>query len=177
MESQEEGGRLLVTAREGSDAWRETYYGFVHDDEHALLTDWARDEAVEVSFTARFEAQFDQAGILVRASDRHWVKTGVEFSDGAPQLGAVVTDGRSDWSVAPVPEWLDREVTLRVSRVRDSLIIRARVDDDAPRLVRVVPMDVDLPLQAGPYCCSPTRSGLTVEFHEWRLTEPDGGLH
>ena len=30
------GDDLLVTAVEGSDAWRHTSYGFVHDTEHAL---------------------------------------------------------------------------------------------------------------------------------------------
>jgi hypothetical protein len=33
----EEGPDLLVTAVEGSDAWRHTSYAFVHDDAHALL--------------------------------------------------------------------------------------------------------------------------------------------
>ena len=33
----ERGSDLLVTAAEGSDAWRTTSYGFVHDSEHALL--------------------------------------------------------------------------------------------------------------------------------------------
>ena len=28
---------LVVTAAEGSDAWRLTSYGFIHDSEHALL--------------------------------------------------------------------------------------------------------------------------------------------
>lgn len=33
----EDGEDLLITAVEGSDAWRITSYGFVHDSEHALL--------------------------------------------------------------------------------------------------------------------------------------------
>src|SRR6478609_4262917 len=32
------GDGLVVTARAGSDAWRTTAYGFIHDSEHALLT-------------------------------------------------------------------------------------------------------------------------------------------
>lgn len=174
---EESGTDLLVTAVEGSDAWRITSYGFIHDSEHALLTDLPRESAVEVEFTTAFSQQFDQAGVFVRISDTHWVKAGVEFADGSPQLGAVVTDGRSDWSLAPVPEWLNRRVRLRVSRSGDALTIRAAVDGGELRLVRVVPLDPELDAQAGPFVCAPTRAGLTVPLHAWRRTDPDGSLH
>ena len=131
VEAREDGDELLVTAAEGSDAWRHTSYGFVHDSEHALLTLLAVDTAVEVSFTAAFSAQFDQAGVFLRIDDEHWIKAGVEFADGLPQVGAVVTDVRSDWSVAPVPSWAGRLVTVRASRSGDALTIRARVAEEA----------------------------------------------
>lgn len=38
----EQGDDLVATAVEGSDAWRVTSYGFVHDDAHALLARSAR---------------------------------------------------------------------------------------------------------------------------------------
>lgn len=175
--AEESAGRLLVTAAEGSDAWRHTGYGFVHEDEHALLEDWGRGQAVEVSFIASFEAQFDQAGLMIRLDAEHWIKAGVEFADGAPQVGAVVTAGKSDWSVAPVPEWAGREVTIRASRFDDAIIVRARVEEEPWRLVRLAPLDPDTEVQAGPYCCAPSRAGLTVAFTAWRLTEPDSALH
>ncbi len=95
-----DGDALAVTAAEGSDLWRTTSYGFVHDDGHALLRPFEAGSAVEVSFRVDYGEQFDQAGVLVRADPRHWVKAGVEFVDGAPQLGAVVTHEVSDWSSA-----------------------------------------------------------------------------
>ena len=173
----EKDGRLLVTAVEGSDAWRHTCYGFVHDSEHALLEEWNREHAVEVAFTAAFEAQFDQAGLMIRVDAEHWIKAGVEFADGAPQLGAVVTDGSSDWSVGPVPDWAGREVTIRASRMADAVIIRARVEEEPWRLVRLAPLDEAATAEAGPYCCAPSRAGLTVSFSAWNLTEPDESLH
>lgn len=170
-------GGLLVTAAEGGDAWRHTGYGFVHEDEHALLDDWDRGSAVEVSFIAAFEAQFDQAGLMIRVDAEHWIKAGVEFADGAPQVGAVVTARKSDWSVAPVPEWAGREVTIRASRFEDAVIIRARVEEEPWRLVRLAPLDPAAAAQAGPYCCAPSRAGLSVAFTSWRLTKPDAALH
>lgn len=171
------GRDLLVTAIEGSDAWRVTSYGFVHDSEHALLVPFAEGAAMEVEFTAAFSEQFDQAGLFVRVSPEHWIKAGVEYADGRAQLGAVVTHPHSDWSLAPVPEWTGRRVLVRVSRSGDALTIRARVDGEELRLVRVVPFPPETPAEAGPFVCAPTRSGLVVPIHAWRVTAPDGVLH
>ncbi|KIA71927.1 hypothetical protein ANMWB30_34450 [Arthrobacter sp. MWB30] len=173
----EHGTDLLVTAAEGSDAWRVTSYGFVHDTEHALLAPFPLDSAMEVEFTAAFSQQFDQAGIFVRVSAGHWIKAGVEFADGAAQLGAVVTDRFSDWSLAPVPEWNGGRVRVRISRSGDALTIRAAAGTGPLQLVRVVPFAPELAAFAGPFTCAPTRAGLTVPFHSWRVTPPDSQLH
>lgn len=166
---------LTVTASEGSDAWRHTAYGFVHDTEHALLAPLAIGEAMEVTFRAPWEGQFDQAGIFVRADDEHWIKAGVEFADDHLGLGAVVTAVRSDWSVGQVDDWRDSEITVRVSRWEDSVIVRARADDGPWRLVRVAPFAGAV--SAGPFLAAPTRSGLTVVFTRWERTDADADLH
>ena len=169
------GGLLTATAVEGSDSWRHTAYGFVHDSEHALLAPLAVGEAIEVVLQTTFTGQFDQAGVMVRADAEHWVKAGCEFADGVLNLGAVVTLDRSDWSVAPV-DWNGRVVTVRVSRAADSLTVRARVDDEPFRLVRVAPF-VDGEVSAGPFLCAPTRSGFTARFLSWRVVPGDASLH
>jgi regulation of enolase protein 1 (concanavalin A-like superfamily) len=168
---------MRVTAVKGSDAWRITSYGFIHDTEHALLAPFPEDSAMEVSFTLDFSAQFDQAGIFVRVDSTTWVKAGIEWSDGEESLGAVVTRGVSDWSLSPVPGWDGRLVTVRASRAGDALTIRARVDSEPWRLVRVAPLAPDAAVGAGPFCCAPTRDGLTVHFTAWRNLPADAGLH
>ena len=168
---------LHVTARRGSDAWRLTSYGFVHSTEHALLTKLGPESALEVQFRLDFTDQFDQAGIFVKVDDESWIKAGVELSDGEESLGAVVTRGHSDWSLSPVPNWAGRLVTVRGSWSGNALTVRARVDDEPWRLVRVAPLDAVAPVTAGPYCCAPTRAGLTVHFTSWRTTPPDTKLH
>ncbi|WP_430592465.1 DUF1349 domain-containing protein [Humidisolicoccus flavus] len=173
----ESSDALYVTAREGSDAWRTTSYGFVHYSEHALLRPLIQDTAVEVMFRLDFSAQFDQAGVFVKVDSSNWIKAGIEFSDGEEHLGAVVTRNESDWSLAPVHGWSGRLVTMRASRSGNALTIRARVDDEPWRLVRVAPLAEDAAVSAGPFCCAPTREGLTVEFIEWRETEADASLH
>ncbi len=107
------------------------------------------------------------------------IKAGVEMSDGVPQVGAVVTRSLSDWSVAPVSGWAGREVTVRMSRAGNALTARARARgrDEAFRLVRVVPLPSDTDVLAGPYCCSPTRSGFTATFTRWAVTRADDSPH
>lgn len=171
------GDVLRVTAVEGSDAWRTTSYGFVHDSEHALVQRIDGAFSVEVSFVLDYTEQFDQAGVFLRVDERNWIKAGVEVSDGTPQLGAVVTRDSSDWSVASVPEWVGRVVTVRVSRDGDAVTVRAWADDEQPRLVRVAYLDPDAAVSAGLLCAAPTRAGLTVSFTGYRVGAPDEALH
>jgi regulation of enolase protein 1 (concanavalin A-like superfamily) len=172
-----DGAHLLVNASEGSDLWRTTSYGFVHDDGHGLLVDLADGRAAEVSFLLDYGATFDQAGVLVWSDEQTWTKAGVEISDGAPQVGAVVTREVSDWSVAPVPAWAGQEITVRASRTGDALTVRARAGDGPWVLVRVAPLDPSRSWRAGPYLCAPTRAGLQVRFTGFALGPADVSLH
>lgn len=173
----EENGALEVTVAEGSDAWRHTAYGFVHDSAPALLAPLAVGEAMEVTFHAAWEGEFDQAGLFVRIDEEHWAKTGVEYADGHLGLGAVVTAGKSDWSVGQVDQWREHEITVRVSRWADSLVVRARAADEPWRLVRVAPFDGAAAVFAGPFAAAPTRAGLTVHFTRWERSAADTTLH
>jgi regulation of enolase protein 1 (concanavalin A-like superfamily) len=172
-----DGDSLLVTAAEGSDFWRTTSYGFVHDSGHALLVELPPGSAIEVSFVADFDQLYDQAGLLVYVDEAHWVKAGIEVSDGIHQLGAVTTRGVSDWSMAPVPSWAGREVTVRASRVGDAITLRARVDAEPWQLIRVTPLAPDAAATAGPLISAPTRGGLRVRFASWRIGPADLDLH
>ena len=181
VKSETVDGSLVVEAVEGSDFWEKTIYKFEHRTGHALLAPWDVTEAIEVSFVLTgFTGLYDQAGIMLWANDTQWIKAGIEFPEdingGAPSLGAVVTDGFSDWSLEPVPDWLDREVTMRASRIADGVIIRARVDAEPWRTIRLCRFD-HAEAQAGPMLCAPTRSGFQVRFTKWSATEPDVDLH
>ncbi|HET7902096.1 MAG TPA: DUF1349 domain-containing protein, partial [Candidatus Nanopelagicales bacterium] len=101
---------------------------------------------------------------------------GVEYADGAAQLGAVVTSQLSDWSTGRVP-WAGRLVTMSVSRDGDALPVRGRVDDEPWRLVRVAPIDGARAWRAGPMTCAPTRAGLTIRFTRWTVGPADAALH
>lgn len=157
--------------------WRHTSYGFVHDSGHALLAPLPDGQAMECDVEARYEKQFDQAGLIVFSSPTHWIKCGIEFADGSAQLGAVVTNEVSDWSAAPVPQWSQGITRFRVSRTADALTIRAKRPGESWQLVRLAPIESTLQWWAGPYAASPTRAGLEVSFSQWRRGAADSALH
>lgn len=105
--AKDEGGILKVTAKRGSDYWEKTLYEFEHRDGHALLAEWEDSQAIEVRFRLdSFTELYDQAGLMLWQGQEQWIKAGIELNDGIPHLAVVVTDGYSDWSLAPVPEWI-----------------------------------------------------------------------
>ena len=172
----EVNSQLKVTTVHESDFWRNTSYGFVHDSGHALLTDFPAHSSMEVTFILDYSGQFDQAGIIVYSDSQHWIKAGVESADGFPQVGAVVTSINSDWSLAPVPTWMGKQVTVRASRTTDALTIRARCGED-DQLIRLAPIDASLPMSAGPHCASPVSTSLEVTFTRWTHGDTDFTLH
>lgn len=172
----EQNGAIAVEAAEGSDWWRTTAYGFIHDDGHALVKDFPQDSAMEVSFILNYQEQFDQLGIFITSNNENWVKAAIEFCDGYPQVGAVVTASVSDWSTGRVSEWVGKEVTVRVSRSGDAVTVRAGCDGDM-RLVRVAPLDPKRIWKAGPLICAPSRGGLVGTFTSWSEGPADSDLH
>ena len=171
---------IVVEAVEGSDFWRTTHYGFVHDDGHALLAPWPTDAAVEVSFhTSTLTGLYDQAGVMLHVGDEVWIKAGIEVNDDVPHLATVVTNRVSDWSLAGVPDWAGQVVTVRASRSGvdgDAVTVRARAGDGPWRTIRVAPFDADA-VTAGPFACAPMRAGLEVRFTRWAFVPADVDLH
>ena len=167
---------LRVTTAHESDFWRNTSYGFVHDSGHALLIDFPVNTSMEFTFVLDYSGQFDQAGIIVYSDSQHWIKAGVESADGFPQVGAVVTSVNSDWSLAPVSQWMGKQVTVRASRTTDALTIRARCGDD-DQLIRLAPINSSLSWSAGPHCASPVSQSLEVTFTRWTHGDADLALH
>ncbi|MNI44607.1 hypothetical protein D3C73_989880 [compost metagenome] len=153
-------------------------YEFQHDNGHALLAEWREGTAVEVSFSAASLTElYDQAGLMLWHSPTQWIKAGIELNDGVPNVGAVVTDDYSDWSLSPVPEWAAETVTIRASRLKDAVILRARAGTEPWRTLRVARFPYESAVQAGPMICAPTRAGLSATFTRWVSTLPDTDVH
>lgn len=166
-----EGTSLLVTTDKETDFWRETHYGFVHDNGHALLFDTGGDFTASVRIHADYEHLYDQAGIMVRVDRESWIKAGIELSDGRLHLGSVLTTGRSDWATFPY-EGNGADVRLRVTVREGVLRLQASADGMRWPLMRLCPFPAAPSYQVGPMCCSPGRGGLKARFDEFRLGSP-----
>ncbi|MFB3301961.1 DUF1349 domain-containing protein [Pseudomonas sp. AMR01] len=157
--------RLTVTTDAHTDFWRETHYGFTRDNGHFFCVQTAGDFTAQMKIEASFEQLYDQAGLMVRVDEAHWVKIGAELSDGTTLLSSVLTDEVSDWATGTFPGdpqafWIRATVTKGVLRVQVS------VDGVHWPLVRLAPFKVAASYQVGPYCCTPERGGLEVSFSE-----------
>lgn len=158
---------LTLETGERTDFWRDTLYGFRRDSGHAFMVPVAGDFTAHVSFDGAYEALYDQAGLMVRQDESHWIKAGIELSDGVANLSVVVTRGASDWStlaLGPTPG----PQRLRLTRVGGAIVIQARNDANRWQLLRVTPFP-EGPLRIGPMACSPERGGFRPRFAEFTL--------
>lgn len=168
-----EGDSLAITTDKATDFWRETHYGFNRDSGHLLGFPTGDAFTAELRVRGDFQALYDQAGLMVRIDAQHWVKAGIEFSDGQAMLASVLTDDRSDWTTAPYGHdagdfWIRATVQHGV--------LRLQVSADGKRwpLMRLAPFPTAGSYLVGPMACTPERQGLKVRFSTFRLTPPLG---
>jgi len=169
-----EGAHLSVTTGSESDFWRTTFYGFVHDNGHALLAPAPEEFTAEVWFEADYSAQYDQAGLMIHADATHWVKGGIEYVNGTPHVAVVITNGQSDWSQMPLAA-LTGPFGLRMTRAGDAVWVHYATEPGGLwKMVRLGHFPRGLALSAGPMACSPSRKdgGLVVRFAGFHLGAP-----
>jgi regulation of enolase protein 1 (concanavalin A-like superfamily) len=169
-----DGGELLIETGAETDFWQTTYYGFRHDDGHFLHRPAHGEFTAETRFTGAYEELYDQAGLMIRHDADHWMKCGVEFTDGVCHFSTVVTTrGRSDWSAFALPADT-QTISARVSRLDDALFVQYRMDNDPLwRMARLAYFPPELAaLSVGIAACSPKRSGFRARFHGFSLTAP-----
>ncbi|MBB3423629.1 hypothetical protein FHT85_000588 [Rhizobium sp. BK312] len=166
-------GRLFVQSGNKTDFWQETYYGFHRDDGHFLGTSRRGDFTAEVTFVGHYRELYDQAGLMVRHDARHWMKCGIEYTDGARHFSVVVTNRNSDWSAFRLDHEFDA-MSARVTRNGDALFIQYRTDRMSEwRMARLAWFDPMLEeVLVGPAFCSPQREGFEAEFLDFSLTDP-----
>lgn len=110
-----------------TDLWRKPAVTYVESDNAPSLvtsTTTHAFRAAEVTVSAAWTRLYDQGGLVLiaPASGPHqksaWVKTGIEFYNGKPNLSTVATPrtSTSDWSLLPLTE---DTIRIRVEREVD----------------------------------------------------------
>jgi regulation of enolase protein 1 (concanavalin A-like superfamily) len=167
---QADKGRLRVVTGPKTDFWRVTHYGFIRDNGHFYHEQRASDFTIQAKIEARYEALYDQAGVMIRVDAANWIKAGVEYTDGLAHFSVVVTRDFSDWSVLPAkaagPVW------LRLTKAGSAIRIQYSVDGISFPMLRLAYFPDASLTQVGLMCCSPEREGLEVEFSSFQIGDP-----
>ena len=170
----EQDGVLRVTTGARTDFWRETHYGFVRDDGHLRYARASGDFTAQVTVSGDYRVLYDQAGLMLRIDERHWIKAGIEYVEGRRLLSVVVTRDFSDWSTVPAFEAPD-PVRLRLSRHGTAVRLEWAAPEDAESytMLRLAYLPKsDAPALVGPMCCSPERAGFEARFWDFHLGDP-----
>jgi regulation of enolase protein 1 (concanavalin A-like superfamily) len=162
-----DGGVLTLTTGRRTDFWQHTFYGFKRDDGHAWLKPVSGDFTASAVVTGAYERLYDQAGLMLRIDATHWVKTGIEYTDGLMHFSVVVTNGVSDWSVIPLDGATPRDALhVRLTRHDDAVRVQYRISGAASwQMARLAPFPAD-PAEVGVTACSPERAGFRASFRD-----------
>lgn len=159
--------QILVKTSPKTDFWRVTHYNFIRDTGHFYFEQVDTNFDLEVTIRGTYHDLYDQAGIMIRLDDRHWIKAGIEYVDGVQYLSAVVTRDYSDWSVmplSPAPESL----RLRVERRQEAIQLAYFAQDATFKQFRLAYFP-PVPVQVGVMCASPEGDGFEVAFEQYQL--------
>jgi uncharacterized protein len=164
----QDNDKLTVFADSQTDFWRKTHYGFVRDNGHFYYEKISGDFEVETEFRGKYEALYDQAGIMVRVDETTWVKCGLEFVNGVHQVSAVVTRDFSDWSVVPLRSY-PGFLRLRLKREGETVIIEYGADDGQWVMFRTAYFSTVSELEVGRMVAAPDGPGFEAVFTGFRL--------
>ncbi|GAA1891593.1 DUF1349 domain-containing protein [Asanoa iriomotensis] len=166
-----DGDEIRAVTGPQTDFWRATFYGWTTDSGHFFSQPVTGDFTAEAVVSAAHTTRFDQAGLMVRADERNWCKSGLEVTSGVVQVSTVYTREFSDLSVAPL---LGEPgvVSMRVTRFDAALAVHCRVGDGRWELLRLGHLDLPATVDVGVMCCSPERAGLEARFRGFRVGPP-----
>ncbi|MEI6948995.1 DUF1349 domain-containing protein [Paraflavisolibacter sp. H34] len=163
-----DGNTIELEALPKTDFWRITHYGFIRDNGHFLFREAEGDFTASVKVRGDYTDLYDQAGLMIRTDERHWIKTGIEYVHGVQNVSAVVTHECSDWSVAPQqnnPE----AIWLKLTRQGDFVEIHYSFDNAAYALLRIAPFPPAVPVQIGLMAAAPEGGGFRVVYEDFNV--------
>ncbi|HEY4388168.1 MAG TPA: DUF1349 domain-containing protein [Ktedonobacteraceae bacterium] len=162
-----QGNIIAMQTGPHTDFWRITSYGFSRDNGHIYYQSQQGNFLAEVKVSGQYTALYDQAGLMVRASESEWIKCGIEFFDGVQHVSAVVTREYSDWSLGPTLLDNPNSLWLRLKREGDAVEITYALDGTNYQLLRLAYLAPTETLDIGLMCASPEGPGFSVTFENF----------
>lgn len=165
---QQQGNTVVIQTAPDSDFWRVTSSGVIKDSGHFYYQRQTGDFTASVKFSGNYNTLYDQAGLMVRMNESQWIKSGIEFIDGAQFASAVVTRDYSDWSMislstSPTALW------LRLKRQGPTIEIEYALDGQHYQLFRQAYLSTEAELNVGLMCASPVGPGFSVTFEDFTI--------
>jgi regulation of enolase protein 1 (concanavalin A-like superfamily) len=165
-------GALFIRTDNETDFWRETFYDFWRDSGHFAYQTVEGDFTAEVTIDGRYEALYDQAGLMVRLSETHWLKAGIEYTDDQICFSVVVTNDTSDWSMLKIAS-AATELRMRLTRHGETMRVQYfDVENNQWQMVRLAYLPRSASIDVGMMCCSPQREGFEVTFRDFKIGAP-----
>ncbi len=164
-------GTVTVKSKPRTDFWRKTFYGYITDNGHLFSLPVYGDFQFQARVDGRYATLYDQAGLMVRLDDKHWMKCGSEFVDGKRWASVVFTHDFSDWSTMEDLSQ-DGPVYWRVARKKDSIEAQCSRDGTTWQTIRQGYFPPFVEVQAGIMCAAPEGAGFVAIFDEMRLDKP-----
>jgi regulation of enolase protein 1 (concanavalin A-like superfamily) len=164
------GNSIQVNTGPKTDFWRKTHYDFIRDSGHFYYEMVEGDFTAEVKVIGQYTDLYDQAGLMLRLDDNHWLKCGIEYVHGVQHASVVVTREFSDWSVVALPE-NPPEIWLRLSRQAETVQVFYSLDGQNYNLLRLCYLPPSGSAGVGPMCASPDGEGFQVTFEAFNVSK------
>ena len=151
-----------------SDYWRISHYGFTVDDGPFLYAERGGEFEAKIKVKGAYKDRFDQAGLMLRIDHENWIKAGIEFVDGHYNVSAVVTHGKSDWSVIKLEKPVDA-IWIKAVRRRDAVELFYSLDDREYTMMRNAWFQDNVPVRVGPVAAAPDGQGFEAVFSDFSV--------
>lgn len=161
-------GTLSMFVTPQTDYWRISHYGFTVDDAPFYYATYGGEFEVKVKITGDYKVRFDQAGLMLRIDHENYIKTGIEFVDGKYNISAVVTHGKSDWSVIALDKTPDC-IWIKAVRRLDAVELFYSYDDKTYTMMRNAPLADNTPVMVGLMGACPDGKGFNVKFENFKV--------
>jgi regulation of enolase protein 1 (concanavalin A-like superfamily) len=165
-----ESGAVTARCKGKTDFWRKTFYGYVTDNGHFLHLPAQGEFQFQARVSGNYSQLYDQAGIMVRLDEKHWLKCGTEYFEGQRWASVVVTHDFSDWSTMP-DLTQNGPVYWRVQRKKDSLEAQCSIDGEKFTTVRQGYFPARVPVEVGVMCAAPEGPGFDSTFDQLEISQ------
>ncbi|MPW29880.1 DUF1349 domain-containing protein [Agarivorans sp. B2Z047] len=176
--------QLVIETEANTDFWQRSFYGFRNDNAPALLIERADNFSLSVKVSFNYQAQFDQAGVIIYLNDENWFKASIEYETAhLSRLGSVVTNlGYSDWATTDIAT--PQHIWYRLSRRGPDFLIEYAKDGVNYQQMRIFhlhqlgatsaeqrdpPAAASCSVKFGLYACSPLNSSFKAKFEQLSL--------